>query len=57
MNRWLWICVSLALLLSLAVWLAWGWSWAGLLITALVIVCPAIMIWGALEIFKPRPPT
>ncbi len=52
MSRWLWICPILLVLLSVAIFLYWGWSWTTVGLVALVMVCPATMIWGAAQIHK-----
>lgn len=54
MNRWLWICPILVVLLIVSVLLYWGWSWVSAVLIALALVCPAIMIWWAIQIRKPR---
>lgn len=54
MNRWLWICPILVVLLSVTIFLYWGWSWTSAVLIALAIVCPAIIIWGAIQIRKMR---
>lgn len=53
MSRWLWICPILAVLLSVVVLYYFGLTWKTAAVVVLVMVCPAIMIWGAFEIRKP----
>lgn len=52
MNRWLWICPILSVMLSVTVLLYWGWSWPAGVIILLIMICPAIMIRGALQMRK-----
>ncbi|MFZ5510030.1 MAG: hypothetical protein ACOZCP_08245 [Pseudomonadota bacterium] len=46
MNRWLWLCPLFAILLAAGVLVLWGFTWITALIVALLLVCPALMIWG-----------
>ncbi|MBI3284632.1 MAG: hypothetical protein HYZ65_07240 [Burkholderiales bacterium] len=52
MNRWFWICPILLVLLSVTVIFYWGWSWTSILVTGLALVCPALIIWGVLQLRK-----
>lgn len=52
MNRWLWICPILVVLLSVTVFFYWGWSWTTIGLIAFVMVCPAVLIWGASQVRK-----
>ncbi len=48
-DRWLWLCPLLAILVAAWLLVAFGLSfWTGLL-TALLLVCPAIVVWGLLK--------
>lgn len=51
-SRLLRICLILTALLGASVIFYWGWSWTTVLVLALAIGCPAIMIWGAIQIAK-----
>lgn len=54
MDRWLWLCPLLAILVGAFVLLVFGVSfWAGLL-AALLMVCPALIVWGAIR-FRHHP--
>ena len=53
MNRWLWLCPLLAILLAAGVLVLWGFTWLTALIVALLLVCPALMIWGVWQTRRP----
>jgi hypothetical protein len=45
-RNWLWLCPLLAIAVAAWVLAAFGLSlWTGLF-TALLLVCPALMVWG-----------
>lgn len=44
-NRWAW-CPWLAILLAAGVFVLFGLSWWSALLAALLLVCPALMLWG-----------
>jgi hypothetical protein len=47
-DRWLWLCPLLAILVAAFVLLVFGVSfWAGLF-AALLMVCPALIVWGTI---------
>ncbi len=52
MNRWLWILPILVVLLSVTAFFYWGLSWTTAGLVALLMICPALMIWGAVQIQK-----
>lgn len=54
MNRWGWLCPWLAILFATGVLMLWGLSWWTALLSTLLLVCPALMLWG-LYITRPRP--
>lgn len=60
MNRWLWTCPLTALALAAAILVLWGWTPASAVIVALLLVCPALIVWGALMLRRrpqfPREP-
>jgi hypothetical protein len=50
LDRWLWLCPFLAIVVAAFVLLAFGVSfWTGLL-AAFLMVCPALIIWGAIRL-------
>lgn len=55
MNRWLWLCPALAVLLAAGILMAWGFSWWTAGLAALLLVCPAVLIWGVIETRRKRP--
>lgn len=52
MNRWLWICPILVVFISVLALASWGLSWMTALVVGLAIVCPALMLWGSLQVRK-----
>ena len=52
-EKWGWICPLLAIGLAAGV-LAWfGFSFWTALLVALLLVCPALLVWGAVELRDP----
>lgn len=52
-DKWGWMCPLVAIGLAAAV-LAWfGFSWWAALLVALLLVCPALLVWGAIELRDP----
>jgi len=51
-QRWLWLCPALGLALAAAVLLLFGFSWRSALLAALLLVCPALLLWGIVEILN-----
>jgi hypothetical protein len=49
-NRWLWLCPILAVVLAAGVLILFGFTFWGALLAALMLVCPALILWGAIEI-------
>ena len=49
-NRWLWLCPFLSIVLAAAVLMLFGFSFWGALLAALLLVCPALLLWGAIEV-------
>jgi len=52
--RWCWLCPWLAIGLAAGVLVLWGLSWWTALLSALLLTCPALMLWG-LYITRPQP--
>ena len=52
MNRWSWLCPWLAVALAAAVFVLFGFTWWSALLAALLLVCPALLLWG-LFIIRP----
>ncbi len=46
MNKWVWLCPSFAIGLVAAVFTLWGLTWWSALLAALLLVCPALLLWG-----------
>jgi len=49
-DRWLWLCPVLSILLAAAVLMIFGFTFWGALLAALLLVCPAMILWGAIEV-------
>jgi hypothetical protein len=45
-NRWVWLCPLLALGLAAGILLLWGLTLWTAIVAALLLVCPAIIIWA-----------
>ena len=54
MNRWSWLCPWLAIALAAAVFMLFGLTWWSALLAALLLVCPALMLWGLFVITRPK---
>ena len=50
-DRWLWLCPVLSILLAVAVLMYFGFTFWGGLLAALLLVCPAMLVWGAIELW------
>lgn len=50
-DRWLWLCPVLSILLAAAVLMYFGFTFWGGLLAALLLVCPAMLVWGAMELW------
>ena len=51
-QRWLWLCPVLGIALAAAVLLLFGLSWRTALLAALLLVCPALLVWGIAEVLN-----
>jgi hypothetical protein len=49
-DRWLWLCPLLSIVLAAAVLMLFGFTIWGALLAALLLVCPALLLWGAIEV-------
>lgn len=52
MNRWSWLCPWLAVALAAGVFVLFGFTWWSALLATLLLVCPALLLWG---LFITRP--
>lgn len=50
-DRWLWLCPVLSILLAAAVLMYFGFTFWGGLLAALLLVCPVMLVWGAIELW------
>jgi hypothetical protein len=49
-DRWGWLCPFVMMLAAAGVLVAFGFSlWSGLL-AGLLLVCPALVVWGAVKL-------
>ncbi len=53
MNKWAWLCPWLAIALAAAILILWGLTWWTALLSALLLVCPAIVLWGFIALRRP----
>jgi len=53
MNRWYWLCPWLAVALAAAVFVLFGLTWWSALLAALLLVCPALLLWGVIKLRRP----
>ena len=49
-DRWLWLCPALGVLLAAVVLMLFGVNVWSALLAALLLVCPAMLLWGAIEV-------
>lgn len=49
-DNWLWLCPALSVVLAAAVVMAFGLNWWSAVLAALLLVCPAPILWGAMRI-------
>ncbi len=49
-DRWLWLCQILSIVLAAVVLMLFGFTFWGALLAALLLVCPALILWGAIEV-------
>ena len=52
MGSWLWLCPLLAIGLAAAVLMIWGLSASTAFVAALLLVCPALIVWGAVTLSR-----
>ena len=52
LGNWLWLCPLLAIGLAAAVVMFWGLSAWTALVAALLLVCPALILWGAVTLSR-----
>lgn len=50
-DRWLWLCPVLSILLAAAVLMIFGFTFWGGLLAGLLLVCPATLVWGGIELW------
>lgn len=49
-NRWMWLCPILAVVIAAAVLWSLGIAWWSALLAAVLLVCPALIVWGAVQV-------
>jgi hypothetical protein len=50
LRNWGWLCPFLMVGLAAGILALFGLSWWTALLVAILLVCPAIMVWGAIQI-------
>lgn len=53
-HKWGWLCPLLAIAIAAAALAAIGLSFWTALFVALLLVCPALLVWGAIELRRHR---
>ncbi len=51
-DRWAWLCPFVMILAAAAVLVAFGFTVRSALLAALLLVCPVLIIWGAVSIWR-----
>ena len=49
-NRWMWLCPILAVVIAAAVLWSFGFSWWSALRAAVMLVCPVLILWSAIQV-------
>jgi hypothetical protein len=49
-NRWMWLCPILAVAIAAAVLWSFGLSWWSALLAAAMLVCPVLILLGAIQV-------
>lgn len=49
-NRWMWLCPILAVVIAAAVLWSFSFAWWSALLAAALLVCPALIVWGAVQV-------
>jgi hypothetical protein len=49
-NRWMWLCPILAVMIAAAVLWSLGVAWWSALLAAVLLVCPVLILWGAVQV-------
>jgi hypothetical protein len=49
-NRWMWMCPILAVVIAAAVLWSFGFAWWSALLAAGLLVCPVLILWGAIQV-------
>jgi protein-S-isoprenylcysteine O-methyltransferase Ste14 len=53
LGPWVWLCPALGILLATGVLRIFGLTWWSALLAALMLVCPAILLWGVRQLGRP----
>lgn len=53
-NNWLWLCPALGIAVAAGVLFVFGFSFWTALIAALLFVCPALVLWGVIQMKRDR---
>ncbi len=49
-NRWMCLCPALAVVIAAAVLWLFGFAWWSALLAAVLLVCPLLILWGAVQV-------
>lgn len=53
LRRFAWLCPLLAIIVSAGLLAVYGLSWRNAFLAALILVCPAIILWGVITLRRP----
>jgi hypothetical protein len=54
LSRFAWLCPLLAIVLAVGALAIFGLSWRNAAFAALLLVCPAVILWGVIVTRRPR---
>ena len=53
LRRFAWLCPLLAIIVAVGLLAVYGLSWRNAFLAALILVCPAIILWGVISLRRP----
>ncbi|MCI0363896.1 MAG: hypothetical protein L0219_08445 [Phycisphaerales bacterium] len=54
LRRFAWLCPLLAIALAAGLLALFGLSWRNAILAAMLLVCPALILWGVITTRRPR---
>lgn len=55
-SNWLWLCPAFGVAVAAGVLIVFGFSFWTAVIAALLLVCPALIVWGIIQMGRNRKP-